>query len=118
MAYVLLASAFVLNAAANILLKIGSREGLDLSSYSPIALIFGNWQFVLGLALFAANVVFYFLALRALPLSVAYPIMVVMSFIIINAYAYAALGEAITLLQVVGYALVVIGLILIVSNAS
>jgi multidrug transporter EmrE-like cation transporter len=118
MAYILLALAFVFNASANILLKIGSKGGIDLSSWNPVALLSHNWQFVLGLFLFAVNVVFYFLALRSLPISVAYPVMVVMSFIIINGYALTMLGETLTPLQILGYLAIVGGLILIVSNAS
>ncbi len=115
MTYVFLALAFTLNAVANILFKLGSERGFDLGSYAPLTLLSNNWQFLLGLALFALNVVFYFLALRALPLSVAYPIMVAMSFLIINGFAFVGLHEPISLLQVVGYLGIILSLMLIVS---
>ena len=118
MAYLLLVCAFVLNAVANIFLKIGSVKGINTASLSPVALITHNWQLIVGLFLFAGNVIFYFLALRTLPISVAYPVMVVMSFIIINLYALTVLHESLTLLQILGYGAVVIGIILIVANAQ
>lgn len=117
MAYLYLAVAFFLNAVANILLKLGAREGFHLS-YAPTTLLFANWRLILGAVLFAVNVFFYFLALRALPLSIAYPAMVIASFLLINSYAIFALGESLTILQLIGYAAIVIGLFLVVANAS
>lgn len=117
MPYAYLACAFLLNALANILLKLGSRTGLVLVHKDPISLLTNNWLLVLGCTVFAANVLFYFLALRALPISVAYPVMVVMSFIIINAYALLVLGESLSVLQAIGYAAIVLGLLLVLSNA-
>ncbi len=115
MAYLFLALAFTLNSVANILLKLGAIRGLSLSG-GPLALIEANWQFLLGLSIFALNVIFYFLALRALPLSVAYPVMVVMGFLIVNSYALFALHEPITVGQYIGYVLIVIGLTLVVAR--
>src|SRR5688500_8843373 len=108
MAYLYLFAAFLLNGLANVLLKLGSVRGLTTEGSLP-TLIATNWQFLLGLFLFAANVIFYFLALRALPLSVAYPVMVAMSFLIINGFAYFGLREVITPLQLAGYALIIVG---------
>jgi multidrug transporter EmrE-like cation transporter len=116
MAYVYLVLAFSFNAAANILLKIGSARGVTL--HGPlVSILLLNWQAILGCGLFVVNVLFYFLALRALPLSIAYPIMVGMSFIIINAYALLELKEGIATLQLFGYALIIVGLVLVVSRA-
>ena len=114
MSFFYLAIAFSLNAAANVLLKLGSQKGI-VTDAPLVSLLSANWQFALGLSLFAANVIFYFLALRALPISIAYPVMVVMSFILINAYALTVLGKRINATQLVGYGLVVLGLVLIVS---
>ena len=113
MAYIYLICAFTLNAIANILLKVGSEKGIVLLSYSPILFFKNNWPFLLGLSLFVLNVIFYFLALRVTPLSVAYPVMVIMSFLIINLYAYFFLGEKITSMQFVGYVMIVLGIILV-----
>lgn len=113
MAYVFLALAFTLNALANILLKVGALRGLSLSG-SPLELVSANSQLIAGLVLFASNVLFYFLALRTLPISLAYPVMVVMSFILINAYALLVLDETLAPLQLAGYVLMIAGLMLVV----
>ena len=114
MAYLFLVAAFSLNAAGNILLKIGSLRGLTTQG-SIVSLLTQNWQFVAGIFVLALNALIYALALRTVPLSMAYPIMVVMSFIIINAYALTALGEHLTLVQALGYVCIVLGLALVVA---
>lgn len=115
MAYLYLALAFTLNSIANILLKLGATRGLSLSG-GPFAIIEANWQLLLGLSIFALNVIFYFLALRALPLSVAYPVMVVMGFLIVNSYALLTLHEPIMTGQYIGYLLIIIGITLVVAR--
>lgn len=115
MAYFYLALAFTLNSIANILLKLGAEHGLSLSG-GLLAMAEANWQVLLGLAIFASNVIFYFLALRALPLSIAYPVMVAMSFLIVNSYALLVFHEPVTAGQYIGYLLIVIGLTLVVSR--
>jgi len=106
---VYLAIAFTLNSVANILLKLSARGGEG----EGIVSLARNPFFISGAALFALNIVFYYLALRTLPLSVAYPVMVAMSFIIVNGYALFGFGERITALQLAGYALVIIGIIMV-----
>jgi multidrug transporter EmrE-like cation transporter len=113
MAYLFLTLAFTLNAVANVLLKIGATRGLSLSG-PFFSLIAANWQLIVGLTLFGLNVVFYMLALRTLPISVAYPVMVLMGFILINGYALTMLNESLVPLQLLGYALMVVGLLLVV----
>lgn len=115
MAYFYLVLAFTLNSVANILLKLGAERGLSLSG-GLFTIIETNWQLLLGLTIFASNVIFYFLALRALPLSVAYPVMVVMGFLIVNSYALLVLHEPIMTGQYIGYVLIVIGLTLVVAR--
>jgi small multidrug resistance pump len=107
MAYLYLALAFCLNAAGNILLKEGAAH--------PIAV--SNWQLILGLILFAANAGFYVLAIKTLPLSVAYPTMVAMSFLIVLTYAYFKLGESLGWLNLFGFLLIIVGVILAVSRS-
>lgn len=116
MPYLYLIAAFSINAAANIFLKLGSQKGI-VANVPLSQMLFANWQFVVGVMLFAINVFFYFLALRALPLSIAYPTMVVMSFALVNAYALTMLGEQITVMQIFGYVLLALGLVFIIGYA-
>lgn len=115
--YLLLALAFLANGVANILLKLGAVRGLRLSGDLG-TLLASNWQALVGVAIFAINVFFYFLALRELPLSVAYPLMVTMSFLIVNGYAVLALHEPIALTQYLGYGFIVCGVILVVMRPA
>lgn len=112
MPYIYLCFAFVLNGVANILLKNGSKNSLVFDSTFREVIV-NNWQTFLGLAIFASNIVFYYLSLRTLPLSVAYPIMVAASFIIVNLYSYLVIKETIVMTQIIGYALIVGGVILV-----
>lgn len=106
--------AFSLNSIANILLKLKAKQGgFELSDLSFWSLISNNFLFLAGIFLFAVNVVFYFLALRSVPLSTAYPVMTIMSFLIINSYAYFFIGEEIGIMQIVGYLFIIIGIIFI-----
>lgn len=117
MPYFLLFCAFVLNSTANLLLKLGSKRGFDLADISPNVLVYHNWQFIMGCLLFLLNVPFYFLALKSLPLSVAYPAMVIMSFILVNFLAYFFLKETVNLYQFVGYVFLIGGLLMVTLNA-
>lgn len=113
MPYILLAVAFSLNAAANILLKLGSLKGLAYQGMTVGQIISHNALALLGLILFGLNAVFYFLALKSVPLSIAYPIMIIMSLLIISAYSTISLKEQLGVFQLVGYALIVAGIALI-----
>lgn len=117
MAYLFLIIAFILNTVANVLLKSASSLGVVGSVFVPYEFIVGNWKLLLGLLFFASNVLFYFLALRTLPLSFAYPIMVAMTFILVNAAAVYFFSEHISFMQVLGYITIVVGVILVVSTS-
>ena len=105
-----LAIALIFNAGANILLKIaamGRSESIRDLITNPYA--------VAGVFIFASNVYFYIQALRVLPISLVYPVMTAASFIIINAYGFFMLKEPLTYINIIGYILI-IGGILLVTN--
>ena len=109
--------AFIFNATANILLKLGAAKGFVFHGIS-LSTITDNAFFLLGFIFFGLNALLYFMALSTLPLSLAYPVMVGMSLIIINTFAYIYLGEHITIMQMVGYSLLILGIVLIYSFSS
>jgi len=114
--------ALVLNAAANVLMKIGAVQekaaapglGPD-ASFVARALNFLNAATVVGIVLFAANVLVYRKALDALNVSVAYPIMVSGGLILVSlaAAGLPVLRERISLLQIAGMALIAVGVWLV-----
>lgn len=114
MSYLYLLLAFVINALASILLKLDAAGGAPLSlERGVVAAVSEHRMLLLGLMAFGANVIFYWLALKTLPLSVAYPTMVAGSFAIVLGYAAFALHEGVSLAQVVGYALIFVGVLLV-----
>jgi multidrug transporter EmrE-like cation transporter len=113
MPILLLIVAFLLNSAAHIFLKIGATAGLQLQTFSPIYLIRSNYIVLFGAFLFGLSAVFYFMVLRIVPVSVAYPVVVISSFILINFFAFFYLNEHINIWQLFGYALLLLGLVII-----
>jgi multidrug transporter EmrE-like cation transporter len=119
--------ALVLNAAANLLIKVGMRSlALDLGGASLFAngplgaltLLLKHWFVIAGLGCFAANVVFYAFALQKLPISVAYPVMVTCGFAIIVVVAGFLLSERLTLLQWVGVVTILAGVVMVARDAG
>lgn len=118
MSYIFLIIAFSLNSAANILLKLNSSDGVSLSSHNFFQIISANRLVILALFLFAVNIIFYFLSLKNLPLSIAYPVMTAMTFIIVNLVCLRLLKEPITPMQILGYLLVLLGICFVVFFAK
>ena len=110
--YALLGVALVFNAVANILMKAGMRdapEGLALGAMIKHYLT--SWPVIVGLLLFAINVIAYTQALTKIPLSIAYPIMTSLGFLIVVSASAYFFKETITWIQGVGFALIVVGVI-------
>ena|SRR5687768_7806239 len=111
--------ALTLNAAANLMMKFGverlKASGVSMQQgFIPLgAAIISNWVLMLGLCCFASNVVLYTFALKAFPISVAYPIMVSGGFAIISIVAWMYLGETLSYAQWTGMALILVGVWLV-----
>jgi len=123
MGYVLLGIALLFNASANILMKLGAKKmkALDLGAIGLAELVpklLTNYYMILGLVLFASNVIFYFLALRSVNLSIGYPIMTVGGLLIITIFSLFFLSESLTKLQLGGLALIAVGLVCLAAHAS
>jgi multidrug transporter EmrE-like cation transporter len=117
MGYLFLALALTLNAGANILLKIGAGRLGPLDGPGLMARLATDYYLIAGVLLFALNVVFYIAALTRLNLSFAYPIMVAGGLIIVVSASVLMLREALTLPQMIGLALLVVGIGLIGGRA-
>lgn len=111
--WIALVVALVLNASANVFLKAGSevlREGL---TKEVLIAAVTNPYLLGGVCLFALNVLCYTFALSRLPLSLAYPAMVIGGLLIITTVSVLIFGESLSYLQVGGLALIVVGVILL-----
>lgn len=123
---VALVVALVLNAGANLFMKVGARsvsDGGGLLRDGPVAavrIVLSNTPLMVGLCCFAFNVMLYMYALqsKSLKISIAYPIMVGGGYALIAIVArfHPALGERLTVAQMGGVALVLMGIVLIASG--
>ncbi|MDR3519956.1 MAG: hypothetical protein P4L63_03685 [Candidatus Pacebacteria bacterium] len=112
MSIIYLIIAFILNSAGSITFKLAANRGVVLQG-SLITLISRNYLIFVGCFLFALNAIFFVLALRNLPLSIANPIMLVMSFIIVGIASVSLLNERLDAMQLIGYALLILGVVVI-----
>jgi len=122
--FLALAGALILNATANLMMKFGMERfkasGTTWSQgvVSVVSALLGNWVLLLGLCFFAANVVLYVIALKEVPISVAYPIMTTVGFAIIVVVAGAYLRERLSPVQWLGVGLILVGVWLVASRAA
>ncbi|MDY0061595.1 MAG: hypothetical protein RBU45_17420 [Myxococcota bacterium] len=110
--------ALVLNGLANVLMKVGAKIAVPLGPEATLftkVTNFLNWATLLGIFFFAANVLAYRKALDRLDISVAYPIMVSGSLILIVLAAawLPVLRERIVLTQLGGMLLIAAGVWLV-----
>lgn len=124
MQYVLaLVAALLLNATANLLMKVGMKSVaasggiLKDGLASGVATVATSVPLMIGLTCFGLNAAFYMYALQSdtLKISIAYPVMVGGGFALIAVVArlHPALRETLTTGQMVGIAFVLIGVMLI-----
>ena len=113
--------ALVLNAGANVLMKVGAKTARPLAAEAPFLtrlFNFLNVATIVGISLFAANVLFYRKALDHLNVSVAYPIMVSGSVILVTVAAVTlpTLSEKVTPWQIGGMVLIGMGVWLVARS--
>lgn len=119
MIYIYWAVSILLNASANIFFKVSAQDGFTpLNGLHVFSFIKDNIVLLTGVSLFALSTVSYFLTLRALPVSVVYPVIVGMSFVLTNSIAYFYLHEKIYGLQVIGYLFIIVGVSIVFSFSA
>ena len=110
--YILLAVAVLFNGIANVLMKFGMKDAPELAGIGgAIKHYLHSWPVILGLALFALNVIAYTQALSKIPLSVAYPIMVSLTGVLVILGSLFLFKEEINGVQWLGFALIIGGVI-------
>ena len=101
-----LATAICISVVGQLLLKSGATGGHDVVSQ------FLRWQTIVGLFLYGAAALFYILAIRRLPISVAMP-MVAFSYALIAALGHLIWQEPLTPLHIAGIGLIAVGVIVL-----
>ena len=112
MSIIYLIIAFILNSAGSVTFKLAADHGVVMRG-SLWSIISQNYLILVGCFLFALNAIFFFFALRTLPLSIANPVMLVMSFIIVASVSVLFLDEKIDALQLIVYALLILCVVVI-----
>ena len=107
--WVFLLVAAVLNSVANIFIKKASSSGIE----GVISQVFSPY-FLAGMVLFGLNVVVYSLALRSLPISIAYPVFVSASTVLITAISYLIFKDSLSLIQIAGVFVIMGGISMLV----
>jgi len=112
--WILLSIALLLNAGANVLMKIGATIADPISNEAPfVTRVFNflNAPTIWGIGLFAGNVLVYRKLLEKLNISVAYPIMVSSGLVLVTlaAATLPLLSEKVSLAQAAGMALIAAG---------
>ena len=109
--------AITLNAVANILLKVGAEKTKESNSIFELLLgMATNPVTLLAIFCFAAGMAAYNYVLMKSNLSVAYPIMTSVGYIIVLLASWLFLKETLTILQISGILLIVAGVWMVAVN--
>ncbi|MBN1779752.1 EamA family transporter [bacterium] len=108
--YLILGAAIVLNATANILIKVGmSRIGQADHLKDLLVRAIAQPVFIGGILSFGLALASYSIVLSRLNLSIAYPLMVSLGLIIVVLASYFFLNETITAIQMLGFLCIIAG---------
>lgn len=120
-AYLFLSIALILNAAANLLMKHAANRaeaaaaaGTATAGFAGMASTYLNPYFVGGILCFGLNVLIYTQALKKIPISIAYPLMVSLGYLIILGVSFFVFDEKLSLVRYLGAGLMIFGLWLLV----
>lgn len=108
--YLSLAAGILLGVAAQLLLKVGATGEGNL-----LAQLFRP-QTIVGLGLYGMAAFFYIIALRKIPVTVAFP-SVALSYAIIAVLGYIWLKEPLGLFQIAGIVMIMAGVMLVNYHA-
>ena len=116
-AFALILTGVLLNAAAQLLLKAGTNAighfEFHLENILPIGMKVAFQPFIMGgMACYAVSLVIWIMALSRVPVSLAYP-MLSIGYVVNAAVAYYWLGEALSLQKLLGIGCIIIGVVLV-----
>lgn len=122
LALVVLSAALTM--AANLLIRAGIDAAGGFAAGSPAEAIaallrlFAQVRFVAGFVLYFLASVVWFRVVATEPLSVAYPILVSCTFVLVTAGAVILFREPLGLRQVLGLAIILAGIVLVSSSGG
>ncbi len=110
--WVFLVLASINSTLGNLLLK---KSQLDTVEGPVWQVLFSPWFFA-GLICYGVNVVLFVLALRSLPVSVAYPVLAATGFAFLAVAANFLFSEHLGVLQIAGLVMIVCGILLVAQG--
>lgn len=117
MTILLLVLAIIFNASANILMKLGAKQMGSVSVGLDAVKAFVTSPYIWsGLVSFGLALMFYTYVLTKMNLSVAYPLMTSLGFLIVVSFSVFYLHETVNWMHLLGLVLVLAGLILITQR--
>ncbi len=111
----------MLNAAAQLLLKAGTRSigqfDFSVANIWPIGWSLGTNPYIVGgLSCYVVSVVVWIMALSRVEVSVAYP-MLSLGYIVNAGFAWWLFGEALSPTRLVGMAVIIVGVYLVAKTS-
>jgi len=114
MTYVIFAISIVLNALANILMKVGALKDKDSHQIVDVVTNMAtNPVIIAGIICFALGLAAFNYVLIKINLSVAYPINTSLGFVLVVLVSWLFLKETITPIQISGIGLIIVGVFMV-----
>jgi len=114
MTYVIFTISIVLNALANILMKVGALKPKDSNQIvDVVANMATNPIIIAGIICFGLGLAAYNYVLIKINLSVAYPINTSLGFVLVVLVSWLFLKETITPVQIGGIGLIIVGVFMV-----
>lgn len=119
-AFVLVFTGVMLNAAAQLLLKAGVKD-IGIIELSPANIFNAGLKLALephivgGLACYVISVGIWILALSRVPVSIAYP-MLSLGYVVTAVIAWAFMGEAVNAMRITGIGIIIVGVFLVARS--
>lgn len=119
-AFILILTGVLLNAAAQLLLKAGTNVvghfDFHLDNLIPVGMKIAFQPFIMGgMACYAVSLVVWIMALSRVPVSIAYPMLSIGY--VVNAFvAHYWFGEALVAQKLLGIGFIVVGVVLVARS--
>jgi multidrug transporter EmrE-like cation transporter len=119
-AFALILTGVLLNAAAQLLLKAGTNAvghfEFHLSNVIPVGLKIAFQPFIMGgMACYAVSLVVWIMALSRAPVSIAYP-MLSIGYVVNALVAHYWFGEALVAQKMLGIGFIIVGVVLVAKS--
>ncbi|HEY6897779.1 MAG TPA: SMR family transporter [Rhodocyclaceae bacterium] len=119
-AFALVLTGVLLNAAAQLLLKAGTNAvghfEFHLENVIPVGMKIAFQPFIMGgMACYAISLVIWIMALSRTPVSIAYP-MLSIGYVVNAAVAHYWFGEALAVQKLIGIGFIIVGVVMVAKS--